>query len=69
MGERSLFKWSRSHDQDGCHAHNMVKRLKNLLLWNQKVDDLESLYEAFGTQVLPSLYGKKLKQWIFQKLL
>ena len=28
MGNESLFKQSRSHDQDGCHAH-MVKTLKN----------------------------------------
>ena len=69
------------------------KTLKNLLLWNQKADDLGSWYAALGTRVLPSLfkwcpwvdadlsygkvkfgplcllYGKKLKQWIFQKLL
>ena len=73
----------------------MVKTWKILLLWNQKADDLESLYAALDTQVpgttkfiqimylgLPwpilrqdqiwfpmLLYGKKLKQWIFQKLL
>ena len=35
MGNKSLFKRSRSHDQGGRHAH-MVKTLKNLLLWNQK---------------------------------
>ena len=29
---------------------------KNLLLWNQKVDYLESWYAALGTQVLPSLF-------------
>ena len=68
------------------------KHKKNLLLWNQKADDLESLYLASGTRVLPSmfkgwpwvdldlfdgkvkfgslcLYGKKGKQWNFQKLL
>ena len=68
------------------------KKLKNLLLWNQKADDLESWYVALGARVLPSLfkwwcwgwhwpilrqgqiwspmllYGKKLKEWIFQKL-
>ena len=67
------------------------KTLKNLLLWNQKADDLESWYAASG--ILPILfkwfpwvdldlfygkvkfgpfmllYGKKVKQWIFQKLL
>ena len=68
------------------------KKLKNLLLWNQKADDLESWYVASGARVLPScsnddpgltltyfmarsnsvpyaLYGKMVKQWIFQKLL
>ena len=31
----------------------MVKTLKNLLLRNQKADDLESWYASSGTQVLP----------------
>ena len=34
----------------------MVKTWKNLLLWNQKADDLESLYAASDTRVLPSLF-------------
>ena len=46
-----MFKWSRSHDQYGCHANIMVKTLKNLFLWNQKADDLETRYAALGTQV------------------
>ena len=29
---------------------------KNLLLWNQKADDLESSYAASGTRVLPNLF-------------
>ena len=33
-----------------------VKTLKNLFLWNQTADDLESWYAASGTQVLPSLF-------------
>ena len=37
----------------------MVKTLKNLLLWNQKADDLETWYAASGARVLPSL----LKWW------
>ena len=32
------------------------KKLKNLLLLNQKADDLESLYAAWSTRVLPSLF-------------
>ena len=35
-GNQSLYKWSRSHDQDGCHA----KPFKNLLR-NRKSYDLE----------------------------
>ena len=71
----------------------MVKTLKNLLLWNQKANDLETWNAASSAWVLPSLLnwwpwvdldlfygkvkfgplcfcmGKKVKQWIFQKLL
>ena len=32
------------------------KTLKNLLLWNQKADDLESWYIASGARVLPNLF-------------
>ena len=32
------------------------KTLKNLLLWNQTADDLESWYAASDTRVLPSLF-------------
>ena len=32
----------------------MVKNLKNLLLQNQKADDLESWYVALGARVLPT---------------
>ena len=58
MGWRngSEFKWYRLHDQDGHHAHIiMVKTFKNLLLRNQKADDLETWYAVFGTQVLQNL--------------
>ena len=37
----------------------LVKTLKNLLLRNQKADDLETWYAASSAQVLPSL----LKWW------
>ena len=33
----------------------MVKAFKKLLIRNQKADDLETWYVAFGTQVLPNL--------------
>ena len=32
------------------------KKLKNLLLWNQQADDLETWYAASGARVLPSLF-------------
>ena len=68
------------------------KTWKMFLLWNQKAFDVESLYAALVTGVLPSLFkwwplvdldlfygdvkfgplclcmGKKLRQWILQKL-
>ena len=31
------------------------KNLKNLLLWNQKADDLETWYASLGAWVLPNL--------------
>ena len=36
--------------------------LKNLLLRNQKTDDLESWYAALGAQVLPNLF--KWGPWV-----
>ena len=52
----SLFKWSRSHNQDGLHAHIWLKTFKNLLLQNQKSYDLETWLVALATQALQSLY-------------
>ena len=40
-GKESLYTLSRSHDQDGCHAHTCQK-LSNLLLQNQKSYDLKT---------------------------
>ena len=53
------------------------KKWKILLLWNQKADDLESLYAALSSRVLLSLFkwwpwvdlDLFYKQRIFQKLL
>ena len=47
-GNESLFKWSWSHDQDGRHAHIWLKPFKNLLLQNQKADDLRTWYVTLG---------------------
>ena len=50
-GNESLFNWS-------GHVTKMAAMPiygKNLLLWNQKVDDLETWYEALSAQVLLSL--------------
>ena len=60
-GNEGLFKWSRSHDQDGRHAHIWIygkkKKNKNLLSWNQKANDLETWYTASSitkfVQVMP----------------
>ena len=38
-----------NHDQDGRHAHIMVKTLKNLLLQNYKSYDLETWHVASVT--------------------
>ena len=54
-GNKHLYKWSRSHDQDGHHVH-MVKNMKNSSSLDQKADDLESLYAALGTRVPPNLF-------------
>ena len=32
------------------------KSIKNLLLWNQNADDLETWYAVLGTRVLPNLF-------------
>ena len=61
-GNESLFKWSRSHDQYGCHAQKPKNIKKNLLFWNQKTDDLESSLAASGTQVQLSLF--KWWHWV-----
>ena len=42
-----------------CHMTKMAAMPiygKNLLLWNQKADDLETWYAALGAQILPSLF-------------
>ena len=44
----SLFEASGSHDQDGRHAPYMVKPFKNLLLRNQRANDLGSWYVALA---------------------
>ena len=41
------------HKTNMAAMSSMVKTFKNLL-WNQKADDLESWYSAWGTRVLPS---------------
>ena len=54
-GDESLIAKSRSHDQDGCHAHIWLKPLKNLLLQNRQADFHETWYVAFGTLAHHSL--------------
>ena len=54
-GDESLTAKSRSHDQDGRHAHLWLKPLKNLLLQNGLDDFHETLYVALGTSAHHSL--------------
>ena len=56
------------YSNDPCDMTNMAsmpiygKNLKNLLLWNQTADDLESWHAAPGTRVLPCLF--KCWPWV-----
>ena len=54
-GDESLIAKSRSHDQEGRHAHIWLKPLKNLLLQNRWADFHETLYVALGTSAHHSL--------------
>ena len=54
-GDESLIAKSRSHDQDGLHAHIWLKPFKNLLLQNRQANFHETWYVAFGTAAHHSL--------------
>ena len=54
-GDESLIAKSRSHDQDGRHAHIWLKTFKNLLLQNRQANFHETLYVEFGTPAHHSL--------------
>ena len=57
-----LLKWAWSIDQNGCHAHIMVKKIfTNLLLHNQISPGPLSLHKLWGTGELPKL----LKWWFY----
>ena len=57
MGERKFDHNSLSHMTKMAALPIYDKKAKkNHLLWNQKIDDLESWYAALGTRVLPSLF-------------
>ena len=58
----NLFRWSCSHDQDGCHAHVRPERktFKNLL-WNSRSHELETWHRPSG------LYGTDYMVHIFYK--
>ena len=49
-GNESLFAGSGSCDQDGRHAHIWYKPFKNLLLQNQRANDLEAWFVALGNR-------------------
>ena len=55
--------WGMKYSANGPgHMTNMAampiysKYLENLLLWKQKAYDLETLYAASGTRILPTLF-------------
>ena len=50
----SLYKWSRSHDQDGHHDYNLQKPL--FFFQNQKAYDFESWPESSGRRALQSFF-------------
>ena len=50
-GNESEYIWFMSHDQDGNHVKPF-----NLLLRNEKADDVETFYTASGTQAQPNLF-------------
>ena len=52
----SLYKWSRSHDQDGRHGYKIAKTFKNLFLQNQMACDFETWHKASGNGALQNLY-------------
>ena len=56
QGNESLFGTSGSHDQDGRHAHVLKKPFKNLLLRNQRANDLGPWYIALGPWAHQSLF-------------
>ena len=58
-GNESLYKWSRSHDQDGHHALKLLKTLKKHLLQNHWANCLETWHVASGSVLLQNLY----KSW------
>ena len=55
-GERKFVRASGSHDQDGHHAQIWYKPFKNLLLWNQRANDLGPWYVALGPWAHQSLF-------------
>ena len=62
-GNERLFKRSWSHDQDGRHAHIWLKSLKNLLLRNQKADDLETWYCSIGCSSTTNFVQMMTQGW------
>ena len=52
--DKNLYKWSKSHDQDGHHSHvYIVKTFRNHLPVNQKSDNLKlSIYRAMDINSL-----------------
>ena len=61
-GNESLIEKSRSHDQDGHHAHIWYKPLKNLLFQNLQAD----FYEMVCTPCIPLMQLNMLRHRLMQ---
>ena len=56
MGERKILQTVQVTRPRWPPGQYMLKAFKNLLLQNQKADDLESWYVALSAQVLSNLF-------------
>ena len=55
QGDKTLYEWF-MYDQDGLHAHMVVKCLKINLCQYQQCDDPESWNGVLRSQILQSIY-------------
>ena len=66
----SLYKWSRSHDQDGCHAYIWYNQRTNgpvnahLISWPSKAQDIQNLENIWYRNDLDLLYSHNFRNSI-----